>query len=364
MARLHEFLRGLRVVDLSRYLPGPLASLLLVDLGAEVVKVEPPGGEPMRQLGPRTADGQGAWHAALNAGKRIVELDLATGAGRDALLDLLAGADVLIESFRPGVMARLGLAFPMLRERFPRLVCVSLSGYGQDGPLAQAAGHDNNYLAQAGLLAGVGPAPEVPTLVWPPLADCLGSMFGLSALLAALLARERSGQGCHIDIALADVASPWLTLGLASLAAGEPPRRAQGLLDGGWACYGIYRTADGREVSLGAVEPKFWAAFCQAAGRPDWIARQDEPLPQQALRAEVAAFFAGLSAEDLERRFAGVDCCLARVLTLEEACASAHAQARQLVRRGQDGGLQALFPAWVDGAPPEARGAMRRGEPG
>lgn len=364
MARLHDFLRGLRVVDLSRYLPGPLASLLLVDLGAQVLKVEPPGGEPMRTLGPRRADGRGAWHAALNAGKTVVELDLAAPEGLAALQSLLDGADVLIESFRPGVMARLGLDIAVLRERHPRLVCVSLSGYGQQGPLAQAAGHDNNYLAQAGLLAGAGPAADVPTLIHPPLADCLGSMFALSALLAALLARERDGQGCHIDIALADVAGPLQTMGLASLASGAMPRRAEGLLDGGWACYGVYRTADGREMSLGAVEPKFWAAFCRAAGRPDWIARQDDPLPQQALRREVAAFFAAADAAAIERRFAGVDCCLAPVLSLGQACVSAHAQARQLLRPGGDGCVQALFPAWVDGAPPQPREAMQVGSPG
>ncbi len=361
-APLFRCLAGQRVVDLSRYLPGPLATLWLADFGAEVIKVEPPGGEAMRRLGPTDADGRGLWHAALNAGKRIVELDLAQASDIEALCALLAEADVLVESFRPGVLDRLGLAPATLRVRFPRLVIASLSGYGQDGPLRDAAGHDNNYLALSGFLAGVGPTPAQPTLVWPPLADSLGSLFGLSAILGALLARERDGargEGCHIDLALADVAPPLQVFALAE-AGGVAPRaqRGEGLLAGGWACYGVYRAACGREFALGAVEPKFWTAFCQGAGHPEWIARQADPLPQTALRAEVCAWFAMHSGEDLMQRYAAIDCCLSPVLQLDEALASAHVQARGLVRpaTGRQG-YDAAFPARVDGAasPPRAR---------
>lgn len=359
-AALFGCLKGVRVLDLSRYLPGPLATLWLADFGAEVIKVEPPGGEGMCTLGPRDAEGRGLWHAALNANKRILTLDLAQADGRQTLRALLQEADVLVESFRPGVMERLGLAPDELRRRHPHLVIASLSGYGQHGPLRDAAGHDNTYLAQAGFLAGVGPSPAQPSLVWPPLADSLGSLFALSAILGALLARQRAGsdgQGCHIDLALADVAMPLLVFPLAETGRSErQPPRGEGLLAGGWACYGLYRTACGREFALGAVEPKFWAAFCQAARRPDWMTRQAEPLPQHALRAEVQAWFSQHSADEIERQFVGVDCCLAKVLSLEEALHSPYVRSRGLVRTSTAGpGSEAAFPIHVDGQPPPLR---------
>lgn len=359
-APLFRCLAGVRVVDVSRYLPGPLATLWLGDFGAEVIKVEPPGGEGMRTLGPRDGAGRGMWHAALNAGKRPLELDLAEPQGRAQLLALLDDADVLVESFRPGVLDRMGLGPALLRERCPRLVIASLSGYGQQGPLRDAAGHDNNYLALSGLLAGVGPAPALPTLVWPPLADSLGSLFALAAIVGALLARTRDGaqgQGCHIDLALADVAMPLQAFSLAEVGSGAAPaQRGEGLLAGGWACYGIYRAACGREFALGAVEPKFWAAFCRAAGRPDWIARQGEALPQRALRAEVEAWFRQHDAAALAQRFANVDCCLTPVLSRDEALNAPHHQARGLtVSADRGAGVDALFPVRVDGEAPRAR---------
>jgi len=361
MSRLNTFLRGVRVVDLTRYLPGPLATLLLADFGAEVIKVEPPAGDGLRALGPPLPDGRSAWHAAVNAGKSLAELDLRRPADRDTLIALIEEADVLLESFRPGVMRELGLDIDALRARNPRLICVSLSGYGAFGPLRDAAGHDNNYLGQAGLLAGVGPAPDVPTLIDPPIADCLGSMFALSSVLGALLARERDGQGCTIDIALADVAMPLQTFALSELGSDAPaPRRAERLLNGGWACYGVYRTKDGREMALGAVEAKFWSRFCHAAGRSDWIARRADPLPQRALQREVGAFFAGLTLAELQRRFSGVDCCLSTVLTLEESVHSDYASSRRVVSKASGRpGFDALFPAVVDGQPPARRAPLR-----
>lgn len=366
-APLFRCLAGFRVVDLSRYLPGPLATLWLGDFGAEVIKVEPPGGEAMRTLGPRDADGRGLWHAALNANKRLLALDLGQTEGREVLLAMLAEADVLVESFRPGVMEGFGLNPASLRERFPRLVIASLSGYGQDGPLRDAAGHDNNYLAQTGFLAGIGPTPAQSTLIWPPLADSLGSLFALSAILGALMARERDGpqgRGCHIDLALADLALPLQIFDLAEAGgASRTARRGEGLLAGGWACYGLYRAACGREFALGAVEPKFWAAFCRGAGRPEWISRQAEPLPQLALRDEVSAWFSEHTAEELARRFAEIDCCLSPVLQLHEALLSSHVRSRGLVRPSRAGaGYEASFPAVVDGAVPSARLNSWRGD--
>jgi alpha-methylacyl-CoA racemase len=357
MSRLNTFLHGVRVVDLTRYLPGPLATLLLADLGAEVLKIEPPAGDGLRFLGPRLPDGRSAWHEAVNAGKWLLKMDLGDEADRERLLALIDEADVLLESFKPGVMGQLGLDITELRARNPRLICVSLSGYGQAGPLRNAAGHDNNYLAQAGLLAGVGPAPGTPTLIQPPIADCLGSMFALSSVLGALIARERDGQGCYIDVALADVTMPLQVFGLSELMEGRKAAcRSEGLLDGGWACYGIYRTREGREMALGAVEAKFWARFCEAAGHPEWVARRAEPLPQHALREDIARFFARFSAAELQSRFRGVDCCLCEVLTLRESATSDYASFRGVVREATGRpGYDALFPAIVDGEAPLPR---------
>jgi crotonobetainyl-CoA:carnitine CoA-transferase CaiB-like acyl-CoA transferase len=358
LSRLSRFARGVRVLDLSWFLPGPLASLLLADMGAEVLKIEPPQGDPMRHLGPRDAAGHGAFHAAVNAGKTVVRLDLKDAADHAAFLALVRGADVLIEGFRPGVMARLGADWPALRAINPRLVYCSVNGYGANGPLAQAAGHDNNYLANAGVMHRNGDG--TPMYLDPPVADGTGALFAALAILGALLGRERDGQGCHIDLALADAPMPLQLFAIAGHGAtGAVPQPGETYLNGGAAYYQTYRCADGGHVTLGAIEPKFWRAFCAAAQRPDWIARQPEPLPQAALIADLRAFFATLTRDEAVARFGPADCCLSAVLDLGEAVASPHHQARRLLRRASDGALQALFPAWIDGLPPPTRPKLR-----
>ncbi len=353
-SRLRLFARGVRVLDLSWFLPGPLASLLLADMGAEVLKVEPPGGDPMRELGPRGPDGAPAFHAAVNAGKSVLRMDLKRPEGRAAFLDLAATADVLIEGFRPGVMARLGLGPADLREANPRLVYCSLSGYGARGPLAQAAGHDANYLATAGIMHRNGETG--PAFFDPPVADGTGSLFAVIAILGALNARRADGRGCHLDIGLADAPMPLQLFQLAAHGAdGSVPQPGGTYLNGGAAYYRAYRTADGRHVALGAIEPKFWRAFCEAAQRPGWVARQQEALPQTALIRDVEALLGALTLDECLSRFGAADCCLSPVLDLGEAVASAHHTARRLVRRSAEGALHSLFPAWVDGCPPPSR---------
>jgi alpha-methylacyl-CoA racemase len=363
MSRINRFLSGIKVVDLSRHLPGPLATLLMADMGAEIIKVEPPQGEEMRFIGPLAATGNSAWFDAVNAGKTGIRLDLKNSTDRDVLLGLLKEADVLFESFRPGVMDKLGLSVAYLREFAPQLVICSLNGYGDNSPLKKDVGHDLNYLAMNGLLDGTGTV-EQTVAPWPPLADCAGGLFGLSTVLAALLERERSGSGCHVEVALADSVMPLMTFSLADLGlTGRGIPRAQALLNGGAARYRTYRTADGHSVALGAVEPKFWQAFCQAADRSDWIARMDEPLPQTALQGELEAFFATQSLADCNARFAGVDCCFNQVLELSDAVNTPHIQARQLVKKNQAGEWQALYPAYVDGVAPLSRPAFREVDP-
>lgn len=362
-SRLGRFAQGVRVLDLAWFLPGPLASLLLADMGAEVVKIEPPAGDPMRALGPRDAEGAPVFHAAVNAGKQVLRLDLKHPADHAAFLELVRGADVLIEGFRPGVMARLGADWPRLRALNPRLIYCSISGYGAAGPLAQAAGHDNNYLATAGVMHRNGEG--MPAFLDPPVADGTGALFAALAIMGALHARQADGAGCHIDIGLADAAMPLQLFQVAGLGAtGRVPQPRETYLNGGAAYYRTYRCADGGHVTLGAIEPKFWRAFCLAAGRPDWIARQADPLPQDALMAEVQDLLGGLTRAEAVARFGPADCCLSAVLDLGEAVASPHHAARRLVRRADDGALQTLFPAWVDGLPPAARPRLREAAAG
>lgn len=357
-SRLRLFAAGLRVIDLSWFLPGPLASLLLADMGAEVWKVEPPAGDPMREVGPRDASGAPVFHAAVNAGKDVLRLDLKAPDGHARFLDLVRRADVLIEGFRPGVMARLGLDMPALHAVNPGLIVCSLSGYGAAGPLAGAAGHDDNYLATAGVLHRNG--EDRPTFLDPPVADGTGALFAVVAILGALRARDADGRGCHLDLALADVAMPLQLFQVAGYGAtGEVPLPGATYLNGGAAYYRTYRCADGGHVALGAIEPKFWRAFCLAAERPDLVGRQDEPLPQRALIAEVADVVGRLTRDEAVARFGPADCCLSAVLDLGEAVESPHHRGRLLVRRGAGNALQTLFPAWVDGVPPATRPAPR-----
>lgn len=363
MSRISRFLSGIKVVDLSRHLPGPLASVLMADMGAEIIKVEPPQGEEMRFIGPQAATGNSAYFDAVNAGKTGIRLDLKSSADREVLLGLLKEADVLFESFRPGVMDKLGLSVAFLREYAPQLVICSLNGYGDNSPLVKDVGHDLNYLAMNGVLAGTGTV-EHAVAPWPPLADCAASLFGLSTVLAALLERERSGQGCHVEVALADSVMPLMTFSLAELGlTGKGIPRAEALLNGGAARYRTYRTADGHSVALGAVEPKFWQAFCRAAEREDWIARMDEALPQVALQSELMEFFAALTLAECNSRFAGVDCCFNQVLELADAVETPHIQSRKLVIKNPAGEWQALYPAYVDGQAPLSRPAFREVDP-
>ena len=353
ISRLGLFARGVRVLDLSAFLPGPLASLLLADMGAEVLKIEPPAGDAMIGLGPRDSAGNPVFYEAVNASKTVRRMDLKHPAERAAFLELVRGFDVLIEGFRPGVMARLGLGYPVLRAINPGLILCSLSGYGAAGPMAMAAGHDANYLAGSGVMHRNG---SPPAFYDPPLADVSGSLFGVIAILGALRARDADGLGCEIDIGLGDTPMPLQLFQIAEHGAtGAVPQPRATYLNGGAAYYQVYGTADGRHVALGAIEPKFWAAFCTAAGRPDWIARQTEPLPQASLIQDVAALLDTLPLDACVARFGPADCCLTPVLDLGEAIASPHHRGRGLVRTAADGTLQALFPARVDGTPPASR---------
>jgi crotonobetainyl-CoA:carnitine CoA-transferase CaiB-like acyl-CoA transferase len=254
MSRLNQCLHGVRVLDLSSYLPGPFAGLLLADFGAEVLKVEPPQGDGMLQLGPRDAAVTPLFHAALNAGKTICRLDLKHAEGKQARCRWQRRRTCLIEGFRPGVMQRLGLDLPTPRERNSRLIYCSLSGYGADGPLSQAAGHDGNYLALAGVLHRNGVPPRCFD---PPIADMTSGLFAVIAILGALECRRRDGLGCHIDLGIADVAMPLQLFQLAALDQIVPQPETT-YLNGGAAYYRIMRRA--------MVATSLWARSSRNSG--------------------------------------------------------------------------------------------------
>ncbi|MBL8830827.1 MAG: CoA transferase [Rhodospirillales bacterium] len=339
------FLAGLRVLDLSQYIPGPYAAQLLADFGAHVLKIEPPGGDPMRGLGPRDADGVSPLWKGMNAGKSVLELDLKSEGGTALLRDLIARADVLVESYRPGTLDRLGFGRAALEALNPRLVHVALSGYGQTGPWRLRTGHDINYMATGGGLWASGTSAS-PQIAHPPTADFASAQFAALAACAALLGRAASGKGAYIDASLTDTVAGWQGPLLAQHGRpGFAQDREAGLLNGGTAFYRVYACADGH-VTLGAIEPKFWANFCEAVGRPGWIARQGEKLPQTALIADVAALFAGRSRAEWEAVLGPVDCCFAAVVPPGEMEAHPQLAARGLIGR---------LPAYVDGAPPPVR---------
>jgi crotonobetainyl-CoA:carnitine CoA-transferase CaiB-like acyl-CoA transferase len=351
------FLSGVRVLDLSQYIPGPYAGLMLADLGADVVKVEPPGGDPMRGLGPRDSDGVSPLWKLMNGGKTVVEIDLKSAEGRAAFSGLLRRADALIESYRPGVMDRLGFGRAELDALNPRLVHAALSGYGQTGPWRLRSGHDLNYVALAGGLAASGVA-ERPVMAAPPTSDYASGVQTALAVCAALFGRAASGRGAFIDLSLAETVLAWQSPTLtAALRDGFAPRREANLLNGGAACYRIYRAGNGRFVTLAAIEEKFWRNFCAAIGRDDLAARQWEELPQTALIAEIAAVFATRSAAEWERTLGAADCCFGLVVEPGDVPTHAQVMARGMVatRAAPDPTVEALFPAHVDGAPPQRR---------
>jgi alpha-methylacyl-CoA racemase len=322
-------LDGVRVLDLTRLLPGPFGTLVLADLGAQVDKVEDPnGGDYLRHMPPQIGD-QNAAFLALNRGKRSIGLDLKRPEGRALLERLLPGYDVLIEQFRPGVLDRLGLSHAKLRQSFPRLVIAALTGYGQNGPLAHRAGHDLDYLARAGLLGLTGPADAPPQPPGFQLADVGGGMWTVIAVLAALRARDRTGEGAIVDIAMSEATLPFAIAQLAALGVGETPSRGAGPLTGGLASYATYETSDHRYVALGALEPKFWKAFCDGVGLPVDMGAMI-PGPHQAeLRRRVAEILRTRTRDEWAAFGAERDCCLEPVLEPDELTRDPQLMARE-----------------------------------
>jgi crotonobetainyl-CoA:carnitine CoA-transferase CaiB-like acyl-CoA transferase len=326
-----------RVLDLTRLAPGPFASLVLADLGAEVIKVEEPNrGDWLRYP---MAAGQDSERASkvfelLNRNKKSVTLNLKTAEGKAILRHLVRGADVLLEGFRAGTMRRMRLDYESLRSINPSLVYVSLSGYGQSGPYRKRACHDLNCLALAGLLDLNGQPGRMPALSALPWVDMVAGLWTALGIIAALVARQRSGLGQYLDISMLDSVTALMHVPVAEwLASGVPPQRGRTFLSGELACYNLYQTADGRYMTLGALEPQFWKDFCTAVGREAWVGRH-RSQDQAGLCAEVAALFRTQSQAYWVNLFAGRDCCCEPVLALDEAFAHPQVVQRGLLRQG------------------------------
>ncbi|HKE14737.1 MAG TPA: CaiB/BaiF CoA-transferase family protein [Kofleriaceae bacterium] len=341
-------LDGIRVLDLSRLLPGPFLTMVLGDMGADVVKIEDPRiGDYMRQIPPVKAGMSGRF-LAVNRGKRSLALDLKAEAGRGAFLRMVERADVVVESFRPGVMARLGVGWDALAGRNPRVILCSISGYGQDGPYVERAGHDLNYLALAGVLAmggtagAAGGAPGMPGVQIADLAG--GALWGATAVLGALVGRARTGRGAHLDISMTEGALALLAAELGNVdSGGHVPTRGSATLNGGMACYGVYETADGKYVSVGALEPKFWLAFNRAIGRREDVSELVAPPGRQAaVRAEVQAILRTRTRDEWAEILASHDCCCEPVLEIDEILDHPVHRAREVFTRVAAGGDSVL----------------------
>jgi len=326
----HQPLTGIKIVDFSSLIPGPLATLILQEAGAEVIRITRPDGDPMAKL-PPYVDGVNAEHIVLSAGKKGFATDLKNPAHIEELKSLIETADILVEGFRPGVMDRLGLGYADLHPLFPSLIYCSITGYGQNGPNRSRAGHDLNYQAESGLLAlspGTIDTPSVPPALVADIAG--GSLSAVVNILLAVLQREKTGKGAHLDIAMSDGTAMLLLQAQARRQAtnSDPSPRGE-MLTGGCPRYDLYPTSDGRFLAVGAIEEKFWVAFCETAG-----------VQLDATQQEIRSVVQAQSSEYWSEKFANIDACVSVVCTLSEAVDSEQAKTRGLYARqvqGPDG---------------------------
>jgi crotonobetainyl-CoA:carnitine CoA-transferase CaiB-like acyl-CoA transferase len=353
-------LDGIRVLDLTRMLPGPYASMILADLGAQVTKIEDLQGDPTRRT-PPLLKRESSTFLSVNRGKQSLALNLKTGPGVEIFHRLLKDADIVLEGFRPGVMERLGLGYDALRALQPGVIYCSISGYGQDGPMRDRSGHDINYLALAGVLGLQTDASGTPVLSGIQIADLGGALFAVIGILAALAARHKTGEGQRIDVSMMDVGVALLPIAAARMFANQSlPLGARLPLSGSLACYNVYATSDGRYLSVGALEPKFWERFCRVIGRDDFVARQNDEGQESMIRDVGNIIKTRTQAEWMEC-FRQTDACVEPVLSLDEAFKSPPARHRKMVLtvdHPSEGEIRQLnLPFKLSGTPPALREA-------
>ncbi|MBE3555821.1 MAG: CoA transferase [Firmicutes bacterium] len=352
---MSAFLQGVRILDLTRLLPGPFATHWLAEMGADVIKVEQPGvgdyarGDIHKPPSPM--------FEAINRNKKSITLDLKKPGAADLFLQLVRRADVVMESYRPGVADELGVGYAACHKANPRIVYASVTGWGQNGPYAQMAGHDINYLSIAGMMGLSRGKGGEPVLAGTQIADLNGAVEAVIGVLGALLRQQRTGEGAYLDVAMLDGAITWETALLSDyLATGKPVRAQQHALLGQFCCYNFYPTQDGKWVSLGALEPKFWAAFCAAVDKPQWRSQAFAPADGTGFHAELTGLFRSKTQAEWSELGQRADCCLFPVLEMEELFDNPQVAAREMVVRystphGEAAGLR--FPVVVQDAPGE-----------
>lgn len=338
-------LHGIRILDLTRLLPGPVATMHLADLGADVVKIEDTGvGDYARSMGPMQGDTAYLFQV-VNRNKRSLCLDLKQHEGVEVFLRLARDADIIVEGFRPGVVDKLGVGYAAVAALNPRVVYCAITGYGQDGPYRDRAGHDINYIGYAGVLDQIGMADDAPTLPNFQIGDLLGgALTPLIGILAALIDARSSGRGRYVDVAMTDsVLAHAIFPLLGVLARGAAPPRGGDLLSGGVPCYGVYGTADDRFMAVGALEPKFWHMLCDTLGRPDLKPYgQATGTDGERVRRELQHLFAKRTLAEWMQLFENVDCCVTPILRLDESLGN-----EQIVARGMMvdvGGVRQFAP--------------------
>lgn len=326
-------LKGIRVLDLSRYLPGPFATQILADFGAEVIKVEDPKGGDLGRLLPPLIAGQSARFYTVNRNKKSVTLDLRKTAGQEAFKRLAAKSDVVVDQFRPGVMEKMGIGYESLKEINPALIYCALTGYGLDGPLRDVAGHDLNYLSLAGITGVTGAYQSKPAMCGVQIADIAGgTLYSVVGILLALAQRQKSGQGQLCDIAMMDASLSLLAYTIGEWCGeGQLPVIGDDLLTGGYAFYQIYPTKDGKYISLGAIEDKFYAEFCRKINRPELFEKQWDKELQREIIAEITQIMMEKTRDEWVEFFADSDICLTPVLELDEVCQHPHVKARNMI---------------------------------
>jgi len=326
-------LTSLKILDFSTLIPGPFASMLLADLGADVVRVEAPHRPDLVRMTPPFDGERSAWHSAINRNKRSLALDLKHSDAPAIVRRLVQTYDIVLEQFRPGVMERLGVGYEALHAANPRLIYCAISAYGQTGPWRDRAGHDINLVAQSGIASHSGYADSGPPPLGVQIADVGSSFTAITGLLAAVIHRQHTGEGQFVDVSMFDAALSWNALAASQyLVGGVEPGRETGVLNGG-GFYGYYRTRDGGYLAVGSLEPKFWTGFCQAIDRPDLVELGYDPDPQvqERLKTAIRTAIGERTLTDWRAVFEPLDLCVEPVLTTGEACAHPQTQARSMV---------------------------------
>jgi len=349
-------LEGVEVLDLTRLLPGGYATMVLHDLGASVTKIEnPDGGDELRGM-PPFCDGVSVLFSAINRGKKSVALNLKHDKGREVFLKLAREADIIVEGFRPGVTARLGVDYDSVRGVKPDIVYCSITGYGQDGPYRDKAGHDLNYLGYAGVASLTGTADGTLSVPGVQIADIgCGALMALVGILAALHRRDRTGDGAYLDVSMFDGALAWVPFQLAEyFSTGKVPGSGNWTLSGRYPCYNLYKSSDGGYLAVGALERKFWANLCRELGRPDLVDGQfaigDEG---EKVKKELAAIFATKTRDEWVERLGEKDVCVGPVNALDEAVRDPQVKHRGLIDRPDGAPVPYVrFPVKFEGVAP------------